>query len=149
MFNFKQNNNKVFGEGCTIVEINGLRRIFQLTWLSRFVYEYDADNFSLLRIIELPYQISEGWGLTSTIIKNELKLIISDGSNKLYIVDPLTWLVEKTIHVKKPNKQPLKNLNEIEMYKGKLLANVYLSTYIAVINIDTGKMERFLLLIFW
>jgi len=60
--------------------------------------------------------------------------LISDGSNKIYHVDPSTFKVFKTVSVVDSSNKNINNLNELELYKGVLLANVYMQTKIVAID---------------
>ena len=50
--------------------------------------------------------------------------------------------LEKTYSIFDSNNDPVYNLNEIEFYKGHLLANVYLDKDIAVIDLENEKLDR-------
>ena len=67
----------LFGEGICILG----DKIYQLTWTSRIGFVYDKNSFSLIR--RLKYS-TQGWGLTT----DGTHLIMSDGSNNLYYLDP-------------------------------------------------------------
>ena len=38
----------------------------------------------------------------------------------------------------------VRNLNELEIYKGMLMANVFMSSRIALINLQSGKLIMYL-----
>ena len=65
---------------------------------------------------------------------------MSDGTHKLYIVEPNTFSVIKQIEIF-DNKRAVMNLNELEYIDGKIYANIYLSHKIVIINPETGKVE--------
>lgn len=75
--------------------------------------------------------------------KNVSNLVVSDGSNKVYVVSPVDWSLRRTYEVF-DNDKPLEYLNELEFVNNKLYANIYLSKKIAVINLEgnIGKVER-------
>jgi len=52
--------------------------------------------------------------------------------------------VKRIISVKDGQGRAVRNLNELEIVKGKLWANVYLSKNIAVIDTNTGNVEFFI-----
>ncbi|MBN2669015.1 MAG: glutaminyl-peptide cyclotransferase [Bacteroidales bacterium] len=120
---------EVFGEG--IVERNG--KIFQLTWQSRKAYEYDLKTFAL--VDEFTYN-SEGWGITNYFGN----LIMSDGTQNLYILDPESFSVIDQLQVMN-NIGPVNNLNEMEWIEDKIWANVYLTNTIVQIDPKTGFVE--------
>ena len=119
---------KYFGEGITIFN----DKIYQLTWKSRTGFIYNLD----FELIEKFSYKTEGWGLTH----NNKELIMSDGSNHLYFLNPETLEKTKEIKVTKQGKK-VNNLNELEYIKGKIYANVWQKDYIVIIEPTTGKVE--------
>ena len=65
---------------------------------------------------------------------------MSDGTDKIYKLDPATFKREATIAVTF-NGQSLSLLNELEWIDGKLWANVYLTEKIVVIDPVSGQVE--------
>ena len=118
----------VFGEGITVLG----DRVYQLTWKSRKGYVYDRATFRRLR--EFSYE-GEGWGLTN----DGTSLIMSDGSATLRFLDPSTFEVQRTITVRDGDREVAK-LNELEMVKGEIYANVWETTSIARIDPATGTV---------
>jgi glutamine cyclotransferase len=121
---------KYFGEGCAL--ING--KIYQLTWTSRKGFIYDAETFSQIGTFDYPTQ---GWGLTT--LSNHL--VMSDGSNVLYFLEPENFSEVKRIEVY-DNKGPVLQLNELEYIDGRIWANVYQTDKIVVIDPETGSVEN-------
>ena len=120
---------EVFGEG--IVSFEG--EFIQLTWKARKAYVINKKDLSLIKSFSYD---TDGWGITN-YGKN---IIMSDGSHKLYIVEPNTFTVTKQIEVF-DDKKAVVNLNELEYIDGKIYANVYLAHNIVIINPETGKVE--------
>ncbi|MEM6691229.1 MAG: glutaminyl-peptide cyclotransferase [Planctomycetota bacterium] len=118
----------LFGEGLTLFE----DKIIQLTWKRGIGYVFDAQNLKLLKTFN--YR-GEGWGVTH----DGRNLIVSNGTDKLQFMDPNTFKVLKTIRVR-DGKWPLRKLNELEFVDGKILANVWYSNRIAMIDPETGKV---------
>ena len=119
----------IFGEGITIFH----DKIYQLTWQSHFVNEYDVDNIDKpIKTFTWPY---EGWGLTH----DSVELIVSDGSANLYLVDPNDFKIKSTIQVT-DNQGPVDQLNELEYVKGFVFANVYETNYIVKIDLSNGHV---------
>jgi len=58
-----------------------------LTWKERKVLKYD-DNMNLLETLDLPSEIRQGWGITHFNHQGEETLLVTDGSHKLFHVDP-------------------------------------------------------------
>lgn len=122
-------NPELFGEGITVYK----DKIIQLTWTSGKGFVYDIKTFSL----EYEFNYStQGWGITTI----GDKLIMSDGSNKLYTINPDSFQEEKEIEVY-DNKGPVEKLNELEYINGKIYANVWMTDRIVIINPNTGVVE--------
>jgi glutamine cyclotransferase len=117
-----------FGEGITIFD----NKIYQLTWQSFTGFVYDKDTFLLME--EFFYN-TEGWGITH----NGEHLIVSDGTAKLYFLDPVTFEIIKELMVT-DGLGPVPNLNELEYVNGEIFSNILYSNRIARINPDTGKV---------
>lgn len=122
---------KYFGEGMTIVN----NKIIWLTWQNNKGFVYDLNSFK--QISEFSYnQSKEGWGLT----QNETELIKSDGTNKIWFLDKETQKEKRAIQAYSHDRA-LKQLNELELIKGKLYANYYQKPIIAIINPNNGVVE--------
>ena len=119
---------KYFGEGLTIFH----GKIYQLTWLTKVGFIYDLRTFR--KIGEFPYS-SEGWGLTH----DDSSLILSDGTNKLQFINPISFAVSKTIEVYADN-EAVTNLNELEYINGEIFANIWHSSRIARIDPQSGRV---------
>lgn len=117
-----------FGEGITVLG----DKLYQLTWQSGKAFVYDKNSFTLQR--EFSYE-GEGWGLTT--LGNEL--IMSDGSATLRVLDPGTFDVRRRVMVTE-NGTPVKDLNELEIVKGELWANVWTKDRIARIDPESGAV---------
>lgn len=143
-----KNNGEVFGEGCEVFD-NG-EKVIQLTWMNNKMYIYSKDTLKNIQEVKLPPAVKEGWGISrrdvlgvdDQIIE---ELWVSDGTSNLHVMDPKTYQVIRTISVyqkKNGEKVAVPRLNELEFIEGKLWANIYTTNYIAVINPDTGFVER-------
>ncbi len=122
----------VFGEGLTVWG----KRIFVLTWQNQQGFIFDRD--SLTPLGEFRYA-GEGWGLTHD---NE-HLIMSDGTSTLRFLNPTTAAVERTVEVKDGGK-PVLHLNELEWVDERVLANIWLTNEIVVIDPVTGSVTAHL-----
>ena len=109
-----------------------------MTWTSRKGFVYDISSFALETTFDYD---SQGWGLTTM----GDTLVMSDGSHKLYLLDPDSFSILKTIEVY-DNKGAVTNLNELEYINGRIWANVWLTDRIVVINPKTGAVTEELLL---
>jgi len=123
---------KFFGEG--LVVFNG--RLYQLTWKHNVGFVYDIDSFEEIKRV---HYTTQGWGLTS----NGEELIMSDGTNKLYFLEPDYFTVQSTIEVY-DNENPVWQLNELEYINGEIWANIYTTDRIARIDPYTGKVLAYI-----
>ncbi|MBI4804405.1 MAG: glutaminyl-peptide cyclotransferase [Desulfovibrio sp.] len=121
-----------FGEGLALW--NGT--LFQLTWLSKKVFLYDAGTLTLKGTLPLE---TEGWGIAST----PWGLVTSNGSNTLVWRDPLSFRPTRTLHVS-DGSRPVDRLNELEWVEGFILANVWHEDRIAVISPASGKVAAWI-----
>ncbi|PQJ71983.1 glutaminyl-peptide cyclotransferase [Polaribacter butkevichii] len=122
---------KYFGEGMTIFN----NKIYWLTWQAKKGFVYNLETFKQEK--EFTYNNSaEGWGLTH----NGKELIKSDGTSKIWFLDPETLKEQKSIQVY-TNKYAVDNLNELELINGKIYANKYQQNAIVIIDPKTGVVE--------
>ncbi|MGB5309553.1 MAG: glutaminyl-peptide cyclotransferase [Arenicellales bacterium] len=120
---------KIFAEGLASVD----GQLYQLSWRARTGFVYNTDTFALERTFKYPGQ---GWGLTF----HKDQLIMSDGTSILRFLGPADFKEIKKLAVSIDGK-PLRRLNELEMVKGDLLANVWLTDRIAIISPETGHVD--------
>jgi glutamine cyclotransferase len=142
--------NKYFGEGIVFLH----DRVYQLTWTTKTGFIYDARTFKKIGEFTFP---GEGWGLTT----DGKYLIMSHGSSNIDYLDPdsthedtvkivyddstqakktlPSFKVVKTLDVT-DNNGPVSNINELELIKGYLYANQWLTNYILKIDPGTGKV---------
>ncbi len=120
----------LFGEGITVMG----ERIYQITYKSQVGFVYDRSSFEEIR--KVYYQNREGWGLTH----NGAELIMSDGTNVIYFLDPELFTVVRQIEVY-TDEGPADSLNELEYIKGKIWANRYYTDEIVIIDPQSGKVE--------
>ena len=121
-----------FGEGIAVVG----DRIIQLTWQSGVGFVYDKKTFQRQRTFS--YE-GEGWGLTY----DGTRLIMSDGTPTLRFLDPQTLKETGRLEVKDGGR-PVDEINELEMVKGELFANVWPTDRIARIDPKTGQVTGWL-----
>jgi glutamine cyclotransferase len=117
-----------FAEGIAIWK----DRIIQLTWRSYQGFVWDKEN--LTQTGSFSYR-REGWGITS----DATRLIMSDGSDALYFLDPSDYSLQGSIRVT-ADGEPVKGLNELEYINDMIYANLWPSTWIAIISPDTGEV---------
>ena len=126
VINFNKMQSKYFGEGLTIYD----NKIFQVTWKSNKGFIYDINNFKLLDDFKI---YGQGWGLTN----DGKSLILSDGSEKIYYLNPKNFEIEKTISVS-VNGNKLIYINELEFIRGEIWANIWKSNDIITVNPLSG-----------
>lgn len=103
---------ELFGEGIALYD----NRIFQVTWQNKVGFVYDKATFKVIRKI---FYNTEGWGLTTF----NKKIVMSDGSNILYIFDPEMFTVISRLEVY-DNERMVDQLNELEYINGEIWANI-------------------------
>jgi glutamine cyclotransferase len=142
---------KYFGEG--IVFLHG--KVYELTYTTRTGFIYDAKTFNKLG--EFTFPMKEGWGMTT----DGKYLIMSDGTSNIDYFDPDTTHPEQVKIVYDDsttatktlpsfrlarvlgvtdNNGPVSNINELELIKGYLYANQWLTNYILKIDPESGKV---------
>jgi glutamine cyclotransferase len=121
-----------WGEGITVYKDT----LIQLTYQTHIGFVYNKNNFEILRQFSYP---TEGWGLTS----DGDRLIMSDGSSRLFLWDPGTLEPTGDIEVM-DNGSPVKNINELEYINGRIYANIWPSDRIAIIEPQNGSISGWL-----
>jgi len=120
-----------FGEGITVFN----DKIYQLTWKNKVGFIYNAATLEQEKTFDY-FSDVEGWGLTH----NDKHLIMSDGTNKIYFLNPETQKMERSINVYS-DTNAITELNELEWIDGKIWANIYLKDVIVIINPENGAVE--------
>lgn len=118
--------NRYFGEGITVFK----DRVIQLTWRNRVGFVYDRAGFRRLHTFRYDH---EGWGITH----DGRRLIVSDGSATLHLLDPQTLQEVGSLQVRDEGGS-VTGLNELEYVRGTIYANVWPTDRIAMINPRTG-----------
>ncbi|XVE64279.1 hypothetical protein DITRI_Ditri07aG0088200 [Diplodiscus trichospermus] len=150
-----------FGEGLTLLS----ERLFQVTWLTNIGFIYDRKQLQKLEVVvnciavllphacgkdqlcciyqfdQFTHQMEDGWGLAT-----DGKILYgSDGTSKLYQIDPQTFKVTKE-HQIKFNGHDVRYLNELEYINGEIWANVWQSDCIARISPNNGTVLGWIIL---
>jgi glutamine cyclotransferase len=124
-----------FGEGVT----RHGEDVFQLTWREGLVLRWGFSEKSGFDLKATSFWVGEGWGITA----GGGSLWVSNGSSDLIEVDMKTLKPKKTIKVTLA-EQEFDRLNELEWVDGKIMANVYMSSTVVVINPKTGLIDSML-----
>jgi glutamine cyclotransferase len=93
---------------------------------------YDAKTFQPKDTLSY---YGQGWGMTT----DGESLYMTDSTARIRVLDPKTFAVKRTIDVH-DGTSPVSMVNELEWYKGELLANVWQSNQIARIDPKTGAV---------
>ena len=117
-----------FGEGITL--LGG--KLYQLTWQNNKALVYDLNTFD--KTGEFDYG-GEGWGLATD---GEV-LYMSDGTEKIRVLDPATFRPLRTIEVY-TDRNKVMYVNEMEWVRGELWANVYTSDNVIRIDPQSGAV---------
>ncbi|WPL17836.1 Glutamine cyclotransferase [Thiorhodovibrio winogradskyi] len=123
---------RLFAEGADLCG----DEVVQLTWTSGLALRYDP--VTLGKIGDFRYQ-GQGWGIAC----HGQRMVTSDGSARLTFRDPNTFEPLRTVTAVDQG-QDVRHLNELEWVDDVLLANVWKSHRIAVIDPDTGVVRQWL-----
>jgi len=120
----------LFGEGIGCWN----KALLSVTWKTGIGFRW---TLPALKRTGAPLRYAgEGWGMTG----DGRALILSDGTATLRRMDPATFAERGRIAVTM-NGKPLKQLNELEYVRGRILANVWMTGFIARIDPATGKVD--------
>ncbi|MEW6749968.1 MAG: glutaminyl-peptide cyclotransferase [Candidatus Latescibacterota bacterium] len=119
---------ELFGEGLTLFG----DRLIQLTWRSGLGLVYDRRTLAPVDRFEYP---TEGWGLTH----DGQRLVMSDGTARLYFLDPRTYAETGQLAVHDQGV-PVTQLNELEWVEGEIYANIWQTDRIARISPGSGAV---------
>lgn len=122
-----------FAEGLALVG----DELLQLTWQHHLGFVYDRKTFKQIRTFTYK---TEGWGLA---YDGASRLVMSDGSDTLFFLDPKTQAVTRTLRVRDAGR-PVGNLNELEWIEGEIWANVWMTDRIARISPNTGEVNAWI-----
>jgi glutaminyl-peptide cyclotransferase len=117
-----------FGEGIVIWKT----MLIQLTWKNEIGFVYDLKTFALRSTF---HYAGEGWALT----EDGSRLIMSDGTSDLRLLDPDTLNESGRIHVTCEGRA-IQRINELEWIKGEIYANVWQTNVIVRIDPATGEV---------
>lgn len=117
-----------FAEGLALVG----DRLIQITWKEGVAIVYDRDALEETDLFSYEGQ-GEGWGLCF----DGMFLWMSNGTERLTRRDPETFAPLGEIVVTQQG-QPIPRLNELECVNGRILANVWFTDQIKIIDPQTG-----------
>lgn len=117
-----------FGEGLTVIG----DELVQITWREGTALRWDRQT--LAQLGQWKYQ-GEGWGLC---LAGD-RLVMSDGTSQLTWRDPNDFSLISTIEVKLAGA-PVNLINELECVGDFIIANIYTTTTLVVIEPQTGDV---------
>ena len=126
-----------FGEGLALVD----EQLLQLTWTSGHGYNWDRAKFTLAAQWPFNYAsphadgVHRPWGLCY----DQQRLILSNGTNTLHFLDTQNFAAIGSVDVH-DNDGPVHLLNELECIGDKVLANVWRSETIVIIDPASGAV---------
>lgn len=127
---------RLFGEGMTYYK----DKLVQITWKSQQGFIYSLDDLAIVDKFRFTSTKNQGWGITWDRCKDEL--IVTDGSEYLHFWDPETMSQKRKVPVHRLNGKPALELNEIEFWRGRVMANVWFEDVLLVIHPETGVVEK-------
>lgn len=120
----------LFGEGIACWK----NTLLSVTWKTGVGFRW---ALPVLKQAGKPFRYTgEGWGMTS----DATGLVLSDGTPTLRRMDPASFTERGRIAVTL-NGRPLQKLNELEYVQGRILANVWMTGFIARIDPANGKVD--------
>lgn len=130
---YKIPDSSIFGEGVTIFK----NKIYQLTWQNNKIFVYNLNDIT--HPISTFNWSRQGWGATN----DGNQIIISDGSSKLFFVQPdenrKEMKINKILTVV-DNRGEVDSLNELELIGGYVYANRWLTDDIVKIDTSNGHV---------
>jgi len=127
---------KYFGEGIAhYTNRSGANRIIQLTWRKKTGFLY-TPGLRQLSTFSFQTTTGEGWGITHD---GDGSFVVSDGSQYLHFWDDATLTQHRRVAVTH-NGKSISELNELEYVDGRVLANVWYSDNIYVIDPTDGRV---------
>lgn len=127
---------KLFAEGITYYKDT----LVQITWKAKQGFIYNMTNLEEIDRFNFKTTVNQGWGITWDRCNDEL--IVTDGSKNLHFWDPNTMTEKRRVSVKRMDGTDALEMNEIEFWRGRVLANVWFEDVILVINPETGVVEK-------
>jgi len=120
----------IFAEGITILNDT----LYGLSYREHKIFRFNPESLELIDVKKSPIDF-EGWGLTN----DGRNLIMSDGTNNIYYLNPKDYSISKILQVYS-NKGKVVYVNELEYVDGVIYANVFMQDIIIVIDAKTGAV---------
>eukprot|EP00300_Choanocystis_sp_HF-7_P030242 c39027_g1_i1.p1 GENE.c39027_g1_i1~~c39027_g1_i1.p1 ORF type:complete len:317 (-),score=84.94 c39027_g1_i1:42-992(-) len=126
----------IFAEGIAMHK----DKIFGLSWREGLGFRIDPNTLKVEEEFVLPPKVREGWGLTS----DGSNLIATDSTQRLLFLDTSFQVVRETVIYDPFQKSEVSYANELEYVDGKVFANIYGLDHIAVIDPESGHVEKWI-----
>lgn len=124
-----------FGEGITFLD--DAEEILMMTYRAHKAFRFSKD-LELLQELTMPREIREGWGMTHI----GKQLVVSDGTDRIFFVDPENFEIENSVQVREGTKV-IRKINELEYVDGSIYANVFQENDIIKLDLDGQVLSRF------
>ena len=124
--------------------------ILQLTWRERVALRWDVTTMAVTERVRFN---REGWGICAVPVDNGTgtrpdavdfsvgEVVTSDGSSELVRRDPVTLAPRAVVHVR-CGENRVRWLNDLTWSDGLVWANVFGTTCLAGIDLDTGAVTH-------
>ncbi|GMH93052.1 hypothetical protein TrVE_jg7787 [Triparma verrucosa] len=112
-------------------------RFVMLTWKEKTGLYVDSDDLTVASKFNYRTHTGEGWGITN--LGDDY--VVSDGSDWLFVWDGVTMEEKRRFRVRMSDGKYVRFLNELEFYKGDILANIWYSDIIIRIDVETGIVK--------
>ncbi len=122
----------IFAEGISIHEDS----IVMLSYKQQKAWVFDKETFQQLK--QFAYK-GEGWGLTSGLGK----YVMSNGSDKLLFRSKNDFSLKHQLPIKFKG-QAVSKLNELDWYKGLVVANIWYDNRLIFINPFSGQVVYYI-----
>ena len=119
----------VFGEGI----VDWKDQLYSVIWHGGVGTRWSLKAFRKLGTFRYS---GEGWAMTH----DGRNIILSDGTPVLRFLDPASLKVVRTLNVTADGK-PVRMVNELEYVRGEILANIWMTKFIARIDPATGRVK--------
>lgn len=121
-----------FGEGL----VDWGDRLISLTWKNGIGFFWSINGLQPLGAFTYA---GEGWSLT----RDDRRLIMSDGTDELRFLDPVT-MAELGRMAVTADGEPVDRINELEWVDGEVWANIWQTDRIARIDPETGEVKAWI-----
>jgi glutamine cyclotransferase len=121
---------EIFAEGVTVLNDT----LYGLSYREHKIFRFNPRTLQLIDSKSTPIDF-EGWGLTN----DGKSLIVSDGSNSIYYLNPHNYTIKKILQVFNI-KGKVAYVNELEYVDGLIYANIFTKENIIIIDSKTGAV---------